>query len=116
MFTHTYVLSTLFPDFAAMLDCIELIGDASRNLKNRAPVEAKRYFLQNRRFRFKFKHRSKKHRNLEPTIDEKLIKIDVENANEQKHAPREPQETQNEAYKHPKTAKMRPQGVPREIK
>ena len=33
-----------------------------RNLKNRAPVEAKRLFLQNRRFRFKSKNLSKNHR------------------------------------------------------
>ena len=46
-----------------------------RNLKNRAPVEAKRLFLQNRRFRFKSKNLSTNHRFSTSQIDEKLKKI-----------------------------------------
>ena len=45
-----------------------------RNLKIRAPVEAKRLFLQNRRFRFETKNLSKKHRFSTSQIDEKLKK------------------------------------------
>ena len=53
-----------------------------RNLKNRAPVETKRLFSQNRRFRFKSKHRSKKHRFFDPQTIKKSIRIDVKNVSD----------------------------------
>ena len=46
-----------------------------RNLKNRAPVQARALFSQNRRFRFKTKNRSKNHRFSTCKINDKLKKI-----------------------------------------
>ena len=46
-----------------------------RNLKNRAPACTGAQFLQNRRFHFKSKNPSKKHRNSTSKIKEKLKKI-----------------------------------------
>ena len=66
------IFSILFCiDFSLFFSWLQIL----RNPKNRAPVQAGALFLQNRRFGFESKIRSKNHRSLNPKIEEKLKKI-----------------------------------------